>query len=560
MSLQPLDGEGQALQLMRSWLTAMPGETVSCVGCHDSGKRASTASVDSLALRREASVLAPWLGPPRGFSFNREVQPVLDRHCVRCHAGKRNQEKTSDGAIASLDFRRRPNVRLTAGDAAYTTQTLFPPAYVELRQFARSATIESDMHLLSPAEFHAETTRLVRLLRKGHHGVTLDAADWSRIVTWIDLNTPAHGTWQEIVGEKRTRPQRDRRREMDQRYALLDADSQFAPATGESPPAIHPVEPIGGLGVAAPAAPNPTDENASPNPARSSIDRNVARRTIDLGAGVTLELTQIPAGRFVLGDEAGHRDEQPAVEVSIERGFWIGSYEVTNEQFARFDAWHDSRHEVGDFLHFNERERGFRVDLPKQPVCRVSWNEASAFCRWLSEKTGQTFDLPSETEWEYACRASSRTAMSYGSVDADFSQFANLADKRFRQIETFTWNLPSGAIPPWRPAVERVDDGHRVSAPVGSYAPNPWGLYDMHGNVAEWTNSTFRAYPLAASEVRENGANDERKVVRGGSWYDRPQDARASYRWHYPAWQKTFDVGFRVRVRYPSGTAFERRL
>lgn len=549
VSLQPLDGEGHALQLMRSWLTAMPGETVSCLGCHDSESRAGTASSDTLAVRREPSALAPWLGPPRGFSFNREVQPVLDRHCVRCHAGKGDRQGPSDDAFTALDFRRRPNVRIAANEPAYTTQTPFPPAYLELRQFVRAATIESDLHLLTPGEFHAETTRLVRLLRKGHHGVALGAEDWSRMVTWIDLNTPAHGTWQEIVGENRAFPQRDRRRAMDQRYARVDDDPEYVPTVVESPEENRPVEPTKEPGANGPTSKNPVAGTASPAPEAPQVKRDVARQTVDLGAGVTLELTQVPAGRFVLGDPNGHGDEQPAAEIEIGRGLWIGSYEVTNEQFARFDPRHDSRLEVGDFLHFNERERGDRVDLPKQPVCRVSWGEAKAFCRWLSERTGQTFDLPTEAEWEYACRAGARTAMSYGSVDADFSRHANLADKRLRQIETFTWNLPSGAIPPWRPAIERVDDGHRVSAPVGSYAANPWGLYDMHGNVAEWTSSTYRPYPYPATDEQSNGANDARKVVRGGSWYDRPQDARASYRWHYPQWQRVFDVGFRVVQR-----------
>lgn len=545
VSLQPLDGDGQALQLMRSWLTAMPGETVSCVGCHDAESRTSSPAV-GLALRREPSSLTPWLGPPRGFSFEREVQPVLDRHCVRCHDGGQQRTDHRDLAFGPLDLRRRPSVPLGARDPAYNTGTLFPPAYLQLRQFVRAATIESDLHLLTPGEFHAETTRLVRLLRKGHHGVDLDAADWSRIVTWIDLNTPAHGTWQEIVGETRAFPQRDRRRVMDERYAGYTEAPEYVPTIGELPEAVRPGNPADVPDAANSAAGKSIGEAASPPPATSPAKHVLVRRTVDLGGGMTLELSKAPAGRFVLGDSTGHSDEQPAVDIEIERGFWIGTYEVTNEQFARFDPEHDSRLEVGDFLHFNERERGDRVDMPKQPVCRVSWREAKAFCRWLSERTGQTFDLPSEAEWEYACRAGSRTAMSYGSVETDFARLANLADKRLRQIETFTWNLPSGAIPPWRPAVERVDDGYRVSAPVGSYAPNVWGIFDMHGNVAEWTNSTFRANPPGPTDARENEADDSRKVVRGGSWYDRPQDARASYRGQYPQWQRVFDVGFRV--------------
>lgn len=171
----------------------------------------------------------------------------------------------------------------------------------------------------------------------------------------------------------------------------------------------------------------------------------------------------------------------------------------------------------------------------EQPVCRVSRNQADAFCRWLSSRTGRRFRLPTEGEWEWACRAGTSTPMWYGAVSADFSAFANLADASLRHVDTFApWGLPSGAIQPWRNAVASVNDRHRVSAPVGAYRPNRWGLYDMHGNVAEWTSSAY-----GAREVR-------RVVVRGGSWYDTPALAQASYREGYPAWQRVFDVGFRV--------------
>ena len=114
----------------------------------------------------------------------------------------------------------------------------------------------------------------------------------------------------------------------------------------------------------------------------------------------------------------------------------------------------------------------------------------------------------------------------------DFSPFANLADRSLSHIDTFApWSLPSGAIAPWRPAIDTVDDGHRVSAPVGSYTPNAWGLHDMHGNVAEWT-----------LDDHLHGT----KIVRGGSWYDRPKRARSFFRYGYPAYRGVYDVGFRV--------------
>ena len=109
---------------------------------------------------------------------------------------------------------RREPVHTKADNAAYNNGSQFPPAYLALRRFVRGATIESDMHMLSPMEFHASTSRLVQLLRGGHYGVRVDVESWDRLITWIDLNTPAHGTWQEIVGTEKVARQRERRRAM----------------------------------------------------------------------------------------------------------------------------------------------------------------------------------------------------------------------------------------------------------------------------------------------------------------------------------------------------------
>jgi len=160
---------------------------------------------------------------------------------------------------------------------------------------------------------------------------------------------------------------------------------------------------------------------------------------------------------------------------------------------------------------------------------------------------GRVYRLPTEAQWEYACRAGTKGALWYGGVETDFSGFANLADATLRHVDTFEpWKLPSGAIPEWRPAIDHVNDGHRVSAPVGSYRPNPWGLHDMHGNVTEWTRSEFRAYPYRDDDGRNDLEGRGRKIVRGGSWYDRPKRARSAFRLSYQPYQGVYNVGFRV--------------
>lgn len=524
ITVQPLDAEGKAIQWMRSWLTAMPGETVSCVGCHER-QNLAPASRRSMAVARPPSEIQPWYGPTRGFSFRREVQPVLNRYCVSCHDGARR--------AGMPDFRPGQDAYPEVYEKAYKFGSKFPVAYLELRQYVRPATIEPDLHMLAPYEFHADTAKLVQMLGKGHHGVKLDAESWDRLITWIDLNTPAHGSWSEIVGPEKVATHRARRREMLRRYASLDDDPEQiieSPAVAWRPeprrPDRSPQPPLRVTpAAAAPLAP----------PAKAGRER-----TIDLGGGLGLKLRYIAGGAFRMGDAAGLADERPASEVAAP-GFWAGAYEITNAQYALFDPAHDSRIERSDFLHFSDADRGWRVNGPSQPVCRVSWREALEFCAWLSRKTGERFRLPTEAEWEYAARAGSSGPLWYGEATRDFAPFANLADHMLR--------FPPWAgryVPAWRPAAAEVNDSHRVSAPVGSYDPNPWGLYDVHGNVAEWTQSLYRAYPYRAGDGREDLASDGRRVVRGGSWYDRPEQARSAFRKAFHPWQGVFDVGFRV--------------
>ena len=176
----------------------------------------------------------------------------------------------------------------------------------------------------------------------------------------------------------------------------------------------------------------------------------------------------------------------------------------------------------------------------------MSWDEAEAFCRRLSERSGRPVRLPSEQEWEYACRAGAATPFWFGTELTDFSSFANLADQSLRGLAADSWN-------PKPPDVvardHRFDDGRLVTANVGSFAASPFGLYDMHGNVAEWTTGRY-------------GKAAERRTVRGGSWRDLPRDAHASERFGYRPYQKVFHVGFRVvcETDDPSIAAAQRRV
>jgi formylglycine-generating enzyme required for sulfatase activity len=323
------------------------------------------------------------------------------------------------------------------------------------------------------------------------------------------------------------------------RYAQRDEDPEAvsvpAAAIAFEPPAKPAAKPVAAR-VEVAGWPFDTAEAQ-----RRQADSGKFQRQLDLGNGVTLDLVRIPKGDFVMGDSSG--DPGPK-RVTIDKPFWMGRVELSNEQYARFDPKHDSRIERGDFLQFEVIERGYPANSPKQPVVRVSWNAAVAFCRWLSEKTGEKCGLPTEAQWEYACRAGTATPLWFGDLTSDFAKSANLADHTLRVMPTFGWGLPSGGVPPWRPAIDSINDGFRVSAPVGSFAPNAWGLCDMAGNVWEWTTGDF---------------NSDRKAVRGGSWSDRPAQATSASRLGYRPWQPAYHVGFRVMIGTSGGGTIGQR-
>jgi hypothetical protein len=537
ISLQPLDEEGKAIQLMRSWLTVMPGETQSCIGCHEDNRGLPSVPLQgTIASRKPPRSLATWYGEPRGFSFAREIQPVLDKYCVSCHDGAETEDGTALSDLRSDQkviwaYRHGNPALLRIEDMPLEKlksqyNGLFPPSYITLRKHIRVGGLESDLHLLPPMEFHADTSRLVQMLQKGHHGVQLNQEAWDRLITWIDLNAPCHGTWSEFTSI---------RGDQNERRCQLRAMYGGRPENGETiilgdPPFGGDMTPVvpQGQETAAIMSERATEVAAtrlgSSDPIAAVTNMittsNQAKKdywNLDLGNGVTMRLVKIPA-------------VQGVKERSIDHTFWMGCCEVTNRQYAQVDPDHDSRFEHRGSWIFSEEYLGWPLDGPNQPVVRVSWNEANAFCQELSKRTNRQFRLPTEEEWEYACRAGAETAFWFGDENTDFSRYANLGDRSLRRLAYDSWNPKP---PDLVARDERVDDGHLVTANVGSFVANPLGLHDMHGNVAEWTAGWYSRQP-------------ERRTVRGGSWRDLPIDARASHRYGYRPYQRVFQVGFRV--------------
>ncbi len=243
-------------------------------------------------------------------------------------------------------------------------------------------------------------------------------------------------------------------------------------------------------------------------------------------------------------------DAPPKRKVDIDKDFLIGAHEVTIGQFREFVAASKYQTEAekdgkgGTGLNaenafaqdpkFTWKEYGFATS-DVHPVANVSWNDAQAFCRWLSEKEKATYRLPTEAEWEYACRAGTKTSYSFGPTTEDWWKFGNGPDASLKKLQPkMTW-------------ASKDDDGHPYAAPVGSFKPNAWGIYDMHGNVIEWCQNRFRFYDSFADPSEYPTVPKELWYVhRGGSWFNQPNTATAHSRMGAVPEKRNSLIGFRV--------------
>jgi formylglycine-generating enzyme required for sulfatase activity len=186
--------------------------------------------------------------------------------------------------------------------------------------------------------------------------------------------------------------------------------------------------------------------------------------------------------------------------------------------------------------HYDWRDPGF-PQTDDCPVVNVTWNDAVEFCRWLGRKEGKVYRLPTEAEWEYACRAGTSTRYHNGDDPDALGEVARVADGSGRT--TFP-HVHQMVIPSGGPA--------RFTAPVGSYAPNAWGLHDMHGNVWEWCSDWYGEDYYAGSPAEDPRGPDSAnvRVRRGGAWNSFPLWARASFRNYNTPESRCVNLGFRV--------------
>ena len=190
---------------------------------------------------------------------------------------------------------------------------------------------------------------------------------------------------------------------------------------------------------------------------------------------------------------------------------------------------------------FNEkyswRNAGFE-QTDEHPVVNVSWNDAVAFCKWLSRKEGKTYRLPTEAEWEYACRAGTTTRYYSGDDPETLAEVGNVADATFK-----------AKFPDWKYTI-KASDGYVFTAPVGKFKPNAFGLYDMHGNAWQWCADWYGEDYYAASPADDPTGPDSvnGRVLRGSSWLSGPDSTRSARRIRYPPGNRFDFAGFRVAM------------
>ena len=535
VSIQPLDKDGVAVQWMRSWLTGQPGEIVSCVGCHEDQNQIVIPK-RVIASQKAPHALTPPEGGPRSFTFDLEVQPILDRACIACHNG--------EGKAFDLRGGKKDN-------RGYGT------SYLNLHPYVHRQGGEGDMVVLYPYEYHPNTSELVRLLKKGHYNVQLTDAEWRKIYNWIDYNAPDKGYFNANVLKSfpyQGYDQIERRKQLTDKYAggagvdwkkeIADYAAQLKNKGEIKPVMPKKVSPVKEKVLKVkgwPFAPDRVKEMLA--------DEEETVKVLEIAPGVQMTFVRIPAGEFVMGSYHGEPDTYPTTKVKIDKAFWMGELEVTNQQYNTIFPQHDSRYVDQQWK--DHVVPGYPANKPEQPVIRVSYNDAMEYCKILSQKTGLNITLPTEAQWEWACRGGSDEDFWFGNLNADFGKKDNLADVTTNKFAVSGVDpQPMSPESPWYkyytflPKAANVDDGSLVQVGGKKYEANPFGLYCMHGNVAEWTRSDYVPYPYKENPKKVS----EYKVVRGGSYIERPKYSTAYSRKGFYPYQCVFNVGFRVII------------
>jgi len=261
----------------------------------------------------------------------------------------------------------------------------------------------------------------------------------------------------------------------------------------------------------------------------------------DLGMRFVL----IPAGTFLMGSPEGEegrpttsdilRDfpelDEISHEVRISRPYYLSIHEATNEQVRAWRPEHDS----------GEAD-GLSLDADHQPAVGLSWHDAEGFATWLSDMGSRVYRLPTEAEWEWACRAGTSSPFWFGALDAG-PRYMNVLGSMYRDAIARRGADYHAA---WL-ATPDLQDGWEVTCPVGSLPSSPWGLHEVHGNVREWCLDWLGPYPASGTAVDPAGPKaGTARCVRGGSWGGAPYFARSANRVAFVPWSRQDVLGFRL--------------
>ena len=257
--------------------------------------------------------------------------------------------------------------------------------------------------------------------------------------------------------------------------------------------------------------------------------------TETLPGNIKLEMVKIPAGSFTMGSDE-YDDEKPKHQVKLQE-FYLGKYPVTQEQYESVMGNNPSNFQ----------------DNPKNPVEQVSWEDAQEFCQKLNQLTGKKYRLPTEAEWEYACRAGTQTRYYFGDDQSLLKEYAwygdNSGDSFLDTIKM--WD----ADPNWENYYKKLMDNNCKTHPVGEKKLNNWGLYDMSGNVWEWCEDPWHdSYANKPENIKNNGntiwssSDISFRVLRGGSWNNNSRNCRSANRNRNNADVRNNNIGFRLAV------------
>ncbi len=266
-------------------------------------------------------------------------------------------------------------------------------------------------------------------------------------------------------------------------------------------------------------------------------------QTADVPLYMAENWVQVPAGEFLMGsadsDKEAQAIEKPQHKAQVPKAFKISRYEVTFADYERFAK--ATQRPLPSDSGFGGKDRA------RLPVINVSWQEAVDYAQWLSQQTSKHFRLPTEAEWEYAARAGSTSSRFWGDDPAQACHYANVFDKLHQEKIRSTYNVPQGLT-----MHHPCEEPYLTLAPVGSFQPNAWGLFDMLGNVWEWVadcpHQNYSDAPSLAHQAWdvENQGVCTKRVVRGGSWFVGVRDVRVAARNSDRIEDRGAGLGFRL--------------